>query len=291
MRHPEAIFVQLTTACNARCINCPHPFTYGADGQHAKGNMTDELWGTLVEQIKQAKYQGQVGLYLHHEPLLVKSLYDKIADINAKTHAFVVLSTNGALLNANNTDLLIKARPRKVHINVNSANKQQYEQMTGLHFETTFENATKFIEKARRLIDIEINCPVLPGVDTQALIDRFASVKVNTEFWATSRGGMLQNISAQGKNTRFSIRNYCMQPSQNFNVLWDGSVIVCCADWGHESKSHFPAIDDANMFDTYNGTVMSEIRNEFRAGNYGRYRMCQVCAREMGFFINKTLFA
>ncbi len=74
-RHPDAIFVQLTTGCNAECKFCPHPFTYGAYGGHGRGNMPDEIWDELVSQICQEDYQGQVGLYLHHEPLLVKSLF------------------------------------------------------------------------------------------------------------------------------------------------------------------------------------------------------------------------
>ncbi|MCJ7722381.1 radical SAM protein [Candidatus Bathyarchaeota archaeon] len=282
-KRPKAIFIQLTTACNAACINCPHPFTYGKNGYHTKGIMSENVWSSLVEQLKKARYRGQVGLYLHSEPLLAKSLYDRILDINMNTSAFVVLSTNATLLNKMNRNKLIAAKPKKIHININSADKQQYEKMTGLDYDTTFENTTKFIQEARSNISIEINCPVLPGVDTHKLVKCFPRVRVNTKFWATSRGGLVQGVSAKGKRSRFLIRKYCMQPSQNFNVLWDGAVILCCADWGQESKSDFPNIRDVDLFETYSGPLMTQIRKEFKQGNYTRYKICSMCADEMDF--------
>ena len=283
-KHPKAIFIQLTTACNAACINCPHPFTYGKNGYHKKGVMSENVWSSLVEQLKRARYRGQVGLYLHSELLLAKDLYDRISDINMNTRAFVVLSTNAALLNETNRNKLIAAKPKKVHININSADKEQYERMTGLDYDTTFENTDKFIQEARYSISIEVNCPVLPGVDTYKLSKRFSLVHVNTKFWATSRGGLVQGVSAKGKRSRFSIRKYCMQPRQNLNVLWDGGIILCCADWAHESQSDFPNIRDTNLFETYKGPLMTQLRKELKQGNYSRYKMCHICADEMDFY-------
>jgi hypothetical protein len=288
MGHPLAIFVQLTTACNAECINCPHAFTYGRRGSHRKGHMPPEVWEELLRQIRRARYSGQVGLYLHHEPLLVGSLYSKIRQVNETTDAFVVIATNGALLNAENRRLLIDAAPRQVHVNINSADKAQYEETMGLHFETTFENTRRFIEEARGRICIEINCPVLPGVDTQKLVAAFPGVHVNVEYWANSRGGLLPNVSAQGKGSRFKLGAHCTQPTVNFNVLWDGSVILCCMDWAHESKADFPSILDCDLFETYNGVLMRSVQQEFVNGDYSRYRMCSLCASEMGFTITKT---
>lgn len=287
MAHPLAIFVQLTTACNAECIMCPHPFTYGRRGSHRKGHMPSQVWDELLRQIRRAGYRGQVGLYLHHEPLLVRSLYSKIREVNETTDAFVVVSTNGALLNAENRRLLIEAEPRQVHVNITSADKAQYEETMRLDFETTFQNTHRFITEARGRICVEINCPVLPGVDTQKLVAAFPGVHVNVEYWANSRGGLLPTISAENKGSRFKLDTHCTQPTVNFNVLWDGSVILCCMDWAHESKADFPNILDCDLFETYNGVLMRTVQAEFVNGDYSRYQMCSFCAREMGFVITK----
>ena len=202
-KHPSAIFVQLTTACNAKCINCPHPSMYGPRGHNPKGVMTDEIWDKIIGDIQAMGYRNQVGLYLHHEPLLERTLFDKLWQINEETEAFVVISTNGSLLNEKNRKALIASRPRIVHININSAEKDQYEKMTGLSFETTSRQAKHFIAEAAGKVHVEINCPVLPEVDIEKLIGLFPGVQVNADFWANSRGGLLEGISSKGKGSRF----------------------------------------------------------------------------------------
>jgi len=287
-KHPGAIFVQLTTACNAKCINCPHPVTYGQKGNHQKGVMTDDIWNKIIRDIQAMGYRNQVGLYLHHEPLLDRSLFKKIRQIHEETEAFVVISTNGSLLNDKNRKALIDAKPRIVHININSAEKDQYEKMTGLSFETTIHHTKLFISEAAGKVHVEINCPVLPEVDTEKLINLFPGVQVNTDYWANSRGGLLEGITSKDHGSRFKISNYCLQPGQNFNVLFDGSVIICCLDWSHESKKDFPNIMNSCILEIYGGDLMQSIIRDFKNGNYGRYQICKHCSEEMGF-INKNM--
>jgi len=282
-KHPGAIFLQLTTACNAKCVNCPHPFTYGPRGHHKKGFMEEKVWNKIIRDIQAMGYRNQVGLYLHHEPLLERSLFKKIRQINEETQAFVVISTNGSLLNEKNRRCLIDSRPRIVHININSAEKNQYEAMTGLNFETTISQTKRFIAESDGKVHVEINCPVLPEVDVEKLTGMFPGTKVNTEYWANSRGGLLEGISSSGRGSRFKISDYCLQPEQNFNILFDGSVVLCCNDWAHETKNDFPTVMNQSILDIYSGTMMRRVVDEFRSGDYGRYRLCQHCAVEMGF--------
>ena len=245
--------------------------------------MSDETWDLLLAQVKGADYRGQVGLYLHHEPLLVKDLGRKIRDVNRRTRAFVVLSTNGALLTPIRRRELIEAGPNTVHVNISSADPEQYSRIMRLPWEATRENTLAFAREARGRVNVEINVPRLPEVDVSLFGKVFPGVKVNLESWANSRGGLLQDVSAKGRGSRFKIGGHCRQPTQNLNVLHDGSVIVCCQDWGHESKESFPKITEANLFETYAGERMNAIRSEFRAGNYERFAMCDACSLEMGF--------
>lgn len=226
-------------------------------------------------------FTGQVGFYLHHEPLIDNTLYDKIRDINNKTKAFVVLSTNGALLNEVNIEKLISARPQKVHININSGDKDEYENSMKLEFDQTIANARNFINKAKDKIEIEINCPVIEGFNVQTLRDIFPDVKVNLDYWANSRGGLLPAFYHEDKGSRFKVENYCRQPSINFNILYDGSVIACCIDWLHESKKGFPNINDVGILGAYREVI--KLEEKFRHADYSKYEMCKTCSKEMGF--------
>jgi len=180
MQHPGAIFIQLHTFCNAKCINCPHPFTYGQKGMHPKGIMEEKVWNKIVQDIKSMEYRNQIGLYLQQEPLLDSTIFKKIKQINEETQAFVVVSTNGSLLDEKMRKNLIESSLQTVHININSADKEQYEKMTGLVFERTINNVKSFVNEAADKIHIEINCPVLPEVDTDKLIRLFPNIKVTT---------------------------------------------------------------------------------------------------------------
>lgn len=278
-RHPQAIFIQLHTYCNANCINCPHDFTYKTI--HPKGKMSRETWDKILTDLITMDYRGQVGFYLHHEPLLAKDLFNKIDDINSKTNAYVVISTNGALLNDENIQKLITSKPNKVHININSADQSEYESSMKLNYAETISNCKRFIEQARDIIDIEINCPVMQGFNVEQLKRIFPDVVVNLDYQANSRGGLLPALFSQLKTNRFNSKNYCEQPTQNLNILFDGSVIVCCMDWMHESKNNFPNIHNSSLLDIYN--EIKKINNEFLQGNYSRYKMCSICSDEMGF--------
>lgn len=283
-KHPQAIFVQLATSCDAECTNCPHRFTYGRAGHHAKGAISDGVWYELLDQIARACYRGQIGPYLHYEPLTVNSLCQKIQEMNERTEAFVVISTNAALLDDNRCRSLIEARPRRVHLNIYSAERKQYEAvMLGLNYDVVFENAHRFIDAAYGKVTVEINCPVVDGVDVEKLVREFPGIQVNAQYWANSRGGLLPDISVAGHASRFKLDRYCVQPTLNFNILWDGSVVLCSIDWEKESKQDFPSIMEQDLFETYNGAVMGRIQDEFIVRDYRRYQMCRKCAVEMNF--------
>lgn len=283
-KHPQAIFVQLATSCNAECVGCPHRFTYGREGKHAKGAMSDEVWHELLDQIARARYCKQIGLYLHHEPLTVASLCQKVREVNERTVAFTIISTNAALLDDERCRSLIDAQPRQVHINICSADHEQYKAaMPGLDYNIVFRNTRRFIEAAYGKIVVEINCPRVEGVDVRELVRAFPGVRINAQYWANSRGGLLSNVSAAGHGTRFKLGRHCVQPTVNFNVLWDGGVILCCQDWAHKSKPDFPTIMEQDLFETYDGALMNRIQEEFSVRDYRRYQMCRKCAVEMDF--------
>ena len=282
--HPQAIFIQLHTFCNAYCINCPHDFTYKTI--HPKGRMNDKTWDKIISDLIQMDYRGQVGFYLHHEPLIATDLFEKITDVNKKTNAFVVISTNGALLTESNIEKLMSSRPSKVHININSGDKLEYENSMKLNYEETIQNTQNFITKAKDIIDIEINCPVMEGFNVNKLNELFPDVTVNLDYAANSRGGLLLDLYTNQKKSRFNNNSFCEQPIQNFNILYDGSVIVCCMDWMHESIKDFRNIHQASIMEIY--TDVKKINYKFERGDYSSYKMCKNCSQEMGFNIKKS---
>lgn len=280
-----SIFVQVTTACNARCITCPHPFTYGRTGTNPKGRMPPAVWDKIVSDVAAMGFAGGMDLYMHCEPFLDPGIAGKVRDVNTKTRAHVVLSTNGSVLSEDSMIEIMDSPPRRIHVNINSGNPEQYARMTGLDLGAVILNTKRLIELAEGKTEVEINCPVVPETDTAALVALFPGVKVNTEFWANSRAGLLPDVSTRNRRSRFTEISSarCTLPRTSLNILTDGGILICCMDWEQHTRRHLPNVMDHSLRDIHEGPELRDVQGEFDRGDYSRFPMCARCADEMGY--------
>ena len=56
----------------------------------------------------------------------------------------------------------------------------------------------------------------------------------------------------------------------------------------HESKKDFQNVNTRSLFEIYRSNTMKILQKDFSSGDYSRYKMCEVCSDEMGFYKNKT---
>ena len=56
----------------------------------------------------------------------------------------------------------------------------------------------------------------------------------------------------------------------------------------HESKKDFQNVNTRSLFEIYRSNTMKILQKDFISGDYSRYKMCEVCSDEMGFYKNKT---
>jgi len=279
MNHPAAIFVQLTTACNARCIHCPHRLTYRNEPRR---DMSDEVWSKILHDMVEMEFTGQVGLYLQGEPLLHEPLADRLKQVHRETRAYTVVSTNGSLLDEKRRAALIAARPSVVHIHIPSSDSGQYEQMTTLSFERVVSNVRALVAESGGRLDVRVNCPAIPDTDWSEFETIFPNCPLELHA-ACSRAGSVSDVYANQHYTRFNTGPFCEQPTQNFCILVDGTVIVCCNDWRQTTRAEFGNVLDSPILDIYNGPAMRRVQAEFCSGDYSRYPICTACAKEMGF--------
>ena len=87
-----------------------------------------------------------------------------------------------------------------------------------LNFDTTVQRVTAAIETLSDIIEFEINCPVMPGVNTAALHDLLKNVRINDTFQANSRGGLIEDLTGTAKSGRFntSKSNFCTTTISEF---------------------------------------------------------------------------
>jgi SAM-dependent methyltransferase len=121
----------------------------------------------------------------------------------------------------------------------------------------------------------------MEGYNVNSLRELFPTVTVNLDFYANSRGGLLPDLYGKVKDSHFKIADYCVQPTQNFNILFDGSIIACCIDWMHESKKDYGNVNYSTIEELY--SKVRKLQDKFNEGDYSVYRMCEMCSTEMGF--------
>lgn len=283
--NPANIFIQTATSCNANCVNCPHTMTYKAKKVE---HMKNTVWEKILNDLISMDFAGQLGLYLHYEPLTDLTIYNKIKDISTHTKAMATISTNGSLLTEENIHKLFDSNISYIVINMSSANRIKYAQAMDLDFDTTLHNIQTLIriagERGVKNKLAGINVPRTEATDINQFNELGLDIKINCESWANSRGGLLPHLSAKGKTSHFKIKKYCAQPETNFNIFCNGDVPICCQDW--QQISNFANIMDNTIYEIFNGEVLKAITNKFKNGIY-EYEMCKHCQKEFDFECGK----
>ena len=96
MNRIKKVQVETIRDCSGQCIIC----NYRDKGRDEKPKkMTGEVFRTIISKIKELPCLETVCLYGHNEPLLDKSIFNRIRYIKKRIpHARIELSTNGILL-------------------------------------------------------------------------------------------------------------------------------------------------------------------------------------------------
>jgi len=279
---PQAIFVQTSNRCTANCTICPYAITYA---KQPKQEMAEVVWDRLMGEVHRLRYEGQIGLYLHCDPLCDSRLGERLRDIS-ESPAFALVSTNGALLTPERIESLLARPPASVHLNIMAGHARLYAQRMHLPFASTMKRIRAFVDAVQSLSPdhrpaLVINAPVVSGVSHghEQTAKRFPECSLNL-FQATSRAGLIEGIDCQGHDTPFvePQRPGCFQPSRNLPLLVDGEVLLCCMDWKHETKG-LGNILDIPLDTLYARVAHAEV--SFRKGNYRDHPLCTRCAREM----------
>ncbi|MBU1167707.1 radical SAM protein [Patescibacteria group bacterium] len=229
-KYPQAVFIQTVSGCTSDCVICPEKKTFARFG---KQKMSKELYEKILNDLT-IDYPGQVGLYLHFEPLLDERVFDFLRLAKKKCpKSSVEISSNASLLDKENAHKLSESGIDLVHFNVNGATKKTYEkQMRGLNFENMLKNINYF----RKVYDKPIKINFVLSNDNlhekDMVADIFPGCEIVNDFWAVNRAGNVEINKSEANNTRFrDEKNSCNQLEMNLPILATGEAILCCNDW------------------------------------------------------------
>jgi hypothetical protein len=284
----HGIQIQTTSRCNGGCIICCYPSSWHAGHP---GEMTDELFSLIIEQIKDIHTE-KICPYLENEPLMDKKIFERIETIKQRcSYGHIEVSTNALLLTPYRAEGLLDALKDASHeiwISFHGVDKESYEQIMRIPFDQVYQNIIGFLklcEKNSPKTKVVIRGAGLPKIK-QWTRRRLFNKGQYERFWADSldRHGIAfqprieffryhdraGNLSERSLSFRAGPRRdlagmNCPRVDKWLHFLYNGDMILCCMDYhretvfGNIAESSIEGILNGNKYKDLQSLAMGEI--------------------------------
>jgi len=276
---PKYIMIETLNWCNARCIMCGIDFT-----KKKYSKISEDLFNKIADEIALHKdHVEKVMLYLDCDPVLDKTLPEKITFMKKIGVKVVNISTNASPLNEKKGEAIIKAGLDEMYISMESMNKEIYESIrVGLKFEKVYRNICNFIKLRDKLNPkLKVRIQFIQQKENQNEADEFV------EHWKTLTQATDDVIVTKGHNWGSGINMMEFGDENNINNipcigLWgtfcihvDGEIGLCSVD--PQIKVPVGNISDKSIVDVWQGEGFEKVRKIHSAGKREEIKMCDGC--------------
>ena len=281
---PLHIDIDLTNACNLKCIMCPrthyiesHNKNWSPDGKI--GFMTAKLFHRVVDQ---AAAEGAYSIKLNYlgEPLLHPRVVELI-DLAARRGLWVMMNTNAVLLSEEMSARLIGAGLSDIFFSVDSPYPREYERIrVGAKFDQVIDNIRKFVQVKNRLgahhIQTRASMVLDSGPEARQTIDDYKNLF--TDLGVAEIGfGLPSEMNLDYWKEYGRIPGFvCADPYNRLFVYWDGLVGPCCGHW--ERGYVMGDANTENIKDIWVGRRYRLLREIHEQGRYDRIPICRECS-------------
>lgn len=240
----RSIGIETYNRCNNDCPFCPANMFFD---KRTPVFMKEQLFSSIIQQLKEFDYQGIVTLSINDEPLLDNRL-EKFVKISTRNlqNSEVKFWTNGKLLNLKRLKSLYKSGLRSMTIdNYNDR----------LELLPNIKNLLKQIKGTEMEKNISIN------------------------VWLRYKNVVLDNragLSPNGNKTNWLIRmRKCGLPFIQFNVNPEGKAFICCLDAYYQN-----IVGDLNkesIMEIWRGKKLKDIRKNIISSGRKNIFPCKRC--------------
>jgi len=291
---PFSIQIQTIDRCNGRCVMCPY-----TTKQHTgpANRMDPKLFVHIMKELKKTRTLRFMGIMLQNEPLMDSNLADRVLDARRIHGNGVSINTvtNGTLLTVKRAEELAQAGIDNVSVSINAFEKDTYNHIQqGLDYEKVTTNVEAALELDNG-----------PHITARFLVQNAnrGELKDFISYWrsrgagvfsheVSNRAGNLETydkvklrrhglVSRLMNRVQLSVFPFCEYPFFAMSIRWDGCVILCCHDWGHEvimgdfTKQTLPEI--------WNGEIINHYRRLLYEGRVRDIRTCSECSYGLSF--------
>jgi radical SAM protein with 4Fe4S-binding SPASM domain len=257
--YPLDLSIETIDYCNYACPYCPRVVDRG------DGTRIDEAaFKRIVDEFAEGtKGLGAIG-FDSGEPLLDKTLEDKIAYIDKLGICDIIITTNAVYLTPDRSRKLIAAGVTKLHISLDANTQETYDKTRGGNLASVERNVREFMrirEEMNSLLPI-VRCSFVKSELNMHEIDGFA------EKWAPivdyvefqdcidhSRLDTLYEYDAEPF--------WCHYPFQSVTLNARGDIRPCCSFY-NKHLVYGRVADGDTVGSVFNGEKQKELRRQFR---------------------------
>jgi len=234
--------IQTTTRCNRKCEFCPNSQKEFLQ----QGQMSLLTFNKIVEELNELNFKGRISPYLNAEPLMDKRL-SKFIEILRETcqYSYLMINTNGDLLNVENTKELFASGLNCITINCYDSSNQ---------FKTLLDSLEGLKE-----IKILESYPIDKEYEIHSYKSKFIVVRdcshyrLDTKILTSRAGFLKRNIKID-----FPLKRSCVRPSNHLCINFKGEIVLCCEDWLF--KSVMGRIHDDKLLHIWNNKKFNQYR-------------------------------
>lgn len=276
--YPSTLMLELTNACNLKCIMCRNSCM-----KRKRGFMSKEI---LVKALSEAKKSSikKVALYTTGESLLHPDFIE-IAKICNEFGFTTYLTTNGLLLNEKMCRELLSTNLESIKISIDGTNKKEYEQIRIRgKFETLINNLKILYEiRKREHSSIKIYAGAVITKLNEENINLFRKVygKYVDGIYLSplvNQSGQLSEIYERLKSERIIINTHwkpCKMLWDRIVVSWEGKLVACCVDY--ENDLEYGDLNKNTIENLWDSEKMMDWRKKHLLGDVKDMPLCRTC--------------
>ena len=271
---PMSLGIEVTNACNLKCIMCHRQV------------MTRKVGFMDFELFRECARQGiEMGAKMivpfnYGEALLHPRLTDMVEYIKSRSRETIVkVNTNGMLLAKDYARNLIGAGIDEITFSLEGCTKESHERIAiGSDYNTILANLTDLIDMRKGNAKPQIRVCMVRMEETESemkqfvkkwrpIVDSITIHDMNTGY------GTLKDRRVRKSPLKRKVP--CRELWLKLQVLWDGSVTVCCIDY--DGRLRIGNVEKDSLRDLWFSPRMNEMREIHRLREFAKIPICNKC--------------
>ena len=264
---PKNALIELTSACNHRCIFCTNPRM-----NRRRQRMSEDVFKNFVTEAYDLGLE-EIGFYTTGEPLVSRDLENFIRMSAEIGVGYIYITTNGALANIEKMKNLIDAGLNSIKFSINAGTREAYKL---IHGKDDFDKVLKNIRDLKiyrdseaphvRLMasfvstsfsDDEIDIwkeVVLPYVDDAKIMGAHGQMGQSLEYMSLIESRFRTSYPDLGK------AKPCHMLWDRIHLTQEGYLTLCCVDY--ENVLTYADLNETTLKEAWNNNLIQQMRQK-----------------------------